>query len=150
MRRFTFRLETVLRIREQERDERKRELEQAYAARDILLRQRDALEAERQHLGAALRESLQQGSIDADQMLAWRRYEAVLNAQREYLTKQLSAIEGEIEKRQLALMEANREVRILEVLRDKQRTAHEKQERAREGKKLDEIANRRSHGLREP
>lgn len=149
MRKFTFRLETVLKIREQEREDRKRDLQQAYAARDILSQQQSALEMERQNLGAILRKSLLQGNIDADQMLACRRYETVLNAQREYLAQQLAAIDAEIEKRQQALVEANRAVRILELLREKQRAAHEKQEESREIKKLDEIGSRKLRNLHE-
>jgi len=145
MRKFTFRLETVLQLREQERDERKRELQQALMARDIVSQQQTNLEMERQNLSMTLRTSLSQGKIDADQMLAWRRYETVLNAQLDYLVKQLAAIDTEIEKRQQALMEANRAVRILELLREKQRVAHEKRELSHEIKQLDELANRRFH-----
>lgn len=145
MRKFNFRLETVLQLREQERDERKRELQQALTARDIVCQQQAILERERQNLSTALRASLLQGNIDADQMLAWRRYETVLSAQQDYVAKQLAAIDTEIEKRQQALMEANRAVRILELLREKQRAAHEKRERSHEMKQLDELANRRFH-----
>jgi len=145
MRKFTFRLQTVLQLREQERDERKRELQQALTARDIVSQQQAILEKERQNLSMALRTSLLQGKIDADQMLAWRRYETVLSAQQDYVAKQLAAIDTEIEKRQQALMEANRAVRILELLREKQRAAYEKRERSHEMKQLDELANRRFH-----
>jgi flagellar export protein FliJ len=149
MRQFTFRLETVLKLREQEREDRKRDLQQAYAARDILSQQQNALEMERKNLDATLRKSLLQGNIDADHMLACRRYETVLNAQRDYLVQQLAAIDAEIEKRQQALVEANRAVRILELLREKQRADHEKHEKSREIKELDEIGNRKSRNLHE-
>ncbi|MGQ9504033.1 MAG: flagellar export protein FliJ [Thermogutta sp.] len=150
MRKFTFRLATILKLREQEREERKRDLQQAYAAREILFQQQSALAIERQNLSETLRKSLLQGNIDADQMLACRRYETVLNAQRDYLSQQMSVIDKEIEKRQQALVEANRAVRILELLREKQRIAHEKEEATREIKALDEIGNRKSRDLYEP
>lgn len=139
---FHFRLAAVLRIREQERDEKRQELVQAVTARDILDQHREKLEEERRVLGEALRQSLAQGKIDADQMLAWRRYEMLLNAQREQVQRQIEGVEQEIEKRQAALSEANRAVKALELLRDRQMEEFNRGERRKEMKRLDEMAAR--------
>lgn len=139
---FHFRLAAVLRIREQERDEKRQELIQAVTARDILEQHRQGLEEERRILGKKLRRSLAQGKIDADQMLAWRRYEMLLNVQREQVQKQIEAVEQEIEKRQAVLREANRAVKALELLRDRQMQEFNRAERRKEMKRLDETAAR--------
>lgn len=139
---FHFRLAAVLRIREQERDEKRQELIQAVTARDILEQHRQGLEEERRILGKKLRRSLAQGKIDADQMLAWRRYEMLLNVQREQVQKQIEAVEQEIEKRQAVLREANRAVKALELLRDRQIQEFNRAERRKEMKRLDETAAR--------
>lgn len=139
---FHFRLAAVLRIREQERDEKRQELIQAVTARDILEQHRQGLEEERRILGEKLRQSLAQGKIDADQMLAWRRYEMLLNVQREQVQKQIETVEQEIEKRQAVLREANRAVKALELLRDRQMEEFNRAERRKEMKRLDETAAR--------
>ena len=53
-------------------------------------------------------------------------------------------MQGEIERRRLVLAEANREVRVLEILRDKQAAQHRQEEERREMKRLDEVAQQQA------
>jgi flagellar export protein FliJ len=49
-----------------------------------------------------------------------------------------------MEHRRVALAEANREVRVLEKLRDRQHERHRQEENRQEIKELDEVAGRRA------
>jgi flagellar export protein FliJ len=63
-----------------------------------------------------------------------------LEAQRLQVVRQRETVQGEIERRRQVLAEANRELRVLENLRDKQAGQHRQQEERREMKRLDEVA----------
>jgi len=143
---FRFRLATLLRLRELARDERRAELAQAYRAKDLLEEQERAIE---QHL-ASLREIARQacapGEIDVDRLLETRRFETVLLAQRQDIRHKQQMIDAEVERRRLALVEANREVQVLENLRGRQYERHRAEENRREIKQLDEIAQQRAVG----
>ena len=54
------------------------------------------------------------------------------------------AVQTEIEQRRRAVVDANREVRVLETLREKQLDQHRRDENRREIRQLDETAGRRA------
>ena len=62
---------------------------------------------------------------------------------RQELSQQEKAVAAEIEKRREALAEANREVRVLEKLKEKQHHRYQQEENRREIKLLDEAAGQR-------
>jgi flagellar export protein FliJ len=140
MPRFQFRLATLLRLRELARDERRALLAEA-------LRLADQVRA-RQQETTALVESTRKlqrpsaGAIDVDGLLNATRYELVLRAELQQLEMQQATIGVEIEKRRQALIEADREVRSLERLRETQQERHLAEEEERARKELDEIAVR--------
>lgn len=141
MAQFQFRLATLLRLREVAREERRSQLAEA-------LRLVDQLRSRQQEIEELVRETkhLQTpaaGGLDADRLLNATRYELVLRAEQRALQMQEAALAGEVEKRREALVAANREVRALELLRDKQKEAYLAQEDGRARKELDEIAVRR-------
>lgn len=140
---FHFRLEPLLRLREQQRDQRREQLAEALAAEDHLLRQKEQLVLEQGRLRERLKTLTERGELDVDSVLAWRRYEMILAAQQNYLEKQIGMLREEIERRREALLEANRDVRILEILRDKQREDFRKVQEKKTIKTIDEIAGRR-------
>lgn len=140
MAKFRFRLTTLLRLREQARDERRARLAEAYAADQKLAARRDDLEKElfglkRQQRGPA-------GSLNIDLMLAADRYEVMLKSEQQVIEKQRSMLNEEIEKRRAALLAADREVRVVELLREKLQNRHQQEEAARAVKQLDELAGR--------
>lgn len=53
-------------------------------------------------------------------------------------------MQGEIERRRQVLAEANRDLRVLENLRDKQAGQHRQQEERREMKRIDEVAQQQA------
>ena len=58
------------------------------------------------------------------------------------LTEKHEAVRAEVDRRRQALVEANRSVRVLELLRDRQLEQHREREKLRQIKELDEVANR--------
>lgn len=132
---------TVLRLREAARDERRRHLAEALEAERMLERQRDEVEAQMRDLATTIRES-STGSLDVDQMLSRDRYQLLLKGHREVLRQQSGRLSDEIARRREALVHADREVRVLERLREVQHEAHRQEEERRELAALDEAAAR--------
>ncbi|HVX11042.1 MAG TPA: flagellar export protein FliJ [Pirellulales bacterium] len=144
MARFQFRLATLLRLRELARDERRMQLAEALTLIDQLRvrsRQIDDLLRETHRLQAP-----PVGPLDADRLLNATRYELVLRAEQRALQLQEASLVSEVEKRRQALVAADRDVRSLELLREKQQERHAQEEEERGRKELDEIAVRRYAG----
>lgn len=146
MAKFTFRLATLLRLREAFRDERQVALTEAYHADDVLRQHQEELAAEITGLKGACREAIAPGQVDVDNLLNAHRYEITLRAAGAQLAHRREQIGAEIERRRQALVEANRDVRVLEKLRERQAERHRDEEAHREIKLLDEVASRRPSG----
>ncbi len=144
MAKFKFRLATLLRLREVARDERRADLAQAYHADEIIAEQEQQLGNELKAIIQRGREVAGPGTLDVDRLLETRRYEVLLKANREHLGQQRETLQTEIERRRLIVVEANREVRVLEELEAKQRERHREEEGRKEVKMLDEMAQRRT------
>ena len=141
---FRFRLATFLRLREATRDERKAELAKAYRADAILAGREDDMQQEMRTLQQRQRKEVAPGAIDVDSLLGAQRYELQLRGQLAQLAHQRQLLAGEISRRQQALVEANREVRVLEKLRDKLAQRHRDEENYRQQRQLDETAQQRA------
>lgn len=141
MAKFKFRLSTLLRIRESTRDERRAELAQAYQAEEIVAGEQDRIKGELAALEVDSRRAALPGAIDVDQLLETRRYRLLLDAQKQHVAGQRDTVGAEVERRRQNLVEANREVRVLEELREKQHVRHRKEEDRLETKQLDEVAS---------
>jgi flagellar FliJ protein len=144
MAQFQFRLATLLRIRELARDERRTYLAEA-------LRRVDELRAKCAEIDHLLHDTqrLQAppgGELNVDRLLNATRYELVLRAEQRSLKLQEAALAGEVEKRRQALVAANRDVRSLELLREKQTQRQREQEEDWARKEIDEVAVRRYVG----
>lgn len=137
---FHFRLETLLRLRMAERDERRADLAKALRAEGMLLRELRQIELEQLQARAKVREQSTPGTADVDGLLQTNRYQLVLKAQRGQLEGQLVQVRAELERRRQALLEADRGVRVLEKLRERQLAAHRDREARLEIKVLDEVA----------
>ncbi|HID75733.1 MAG TPA: flagellar export protein FliJ [Planctomycetaceae bacterium] len=144
MTRFRFQLDTLLRLRRSERDERRAALAQAYRAEEILEHQRRQLEEALQQLGRQCRQAAGPGPVDVERLLDARRYEVVLRSQADQLAQQRRAVEEEIDQRRRALVEADRAVRVLEKLKQRGYERFRREENRREIRLLDEMASRRT------
>jgi len=144
MAKFHFRLATLLRLREAARDERRTVLAEAYRADDVLRQQQELLAAELNGLKGSCRQAVGPGTVDIDKLLAAQRYEIALRAEQMQLGRQREMIGAEIERRREALVQANRDVRVLEKLRERQAERHRDELVHREIRELDEVAGRRA------
>jgi flagellar protein FliJ len=137
---FRFRLETLLRLRRAQRDQRRADLAKAIRAEEML-RAQDRSVAQQQNQAAQRGRQLKSpGAADVDALLHAHRYELVLTAQRRQLATQIAQVQAEAERRRQLLVEADRELRVLEKLRERQAVAHRLKETRLEAKQLDEIA----------
>ncbi len=144
MAKFKFRLATYLRLREALRDERRSHLAQAYRAEEVIVQEERRLEAESTAMAAKVRDFARPGEIDVDRLADAQRYQIVLRAQQQHVASQRALVKTEIQRRHQALVEANRDVQVLEKLRSRQSDQHRYQENRREIAHLDEIGQRRT------
>jgi flagellar FliJ protein len=135
---FHFRLETLLRLRLVDRDQRRADLAKALRAEDTLRKQAADLAEEQQATSELSRKLSLPGAGDIDRLLASHRYELVLRGRSKQLASQIEQVQAEVERRRLVLVEADRQVRVLEKLRENKAAAYQTDELRREQKMLDE------------
>jgi flagellar protein FliJ len=143
MARFRFRLQTLRRLREMHRDEQRGRLATAFEAERILAEQRCQVAGELVALNESRRKLIQLGSLDVNQLLASQRYQLTLEAQSRTLAEQAEKLAAEVDRRRQALVEADREVRVLDKLEDRQRRQYKEAAARAETKTLDEVASTR-------
>ena len=143
---FRFRFDSILRLREADRRQRRAELAEAFRAETLLTQQGEQIEREILEMKQRARVATAPGRVDIDQLLESQRYELILQSQSRLLAQRGRQLQEEIEKRREALVEADRAVRLLEKLRDQRLSQHVEQELKLEQKELDEIAQRPSPG----
>ncbi len=143
MTRRPFRLATLKRLREAERDRRRSDLADALAAEQLLCEKIDRLSHEASAWQRQVRHA-GSGRLDVDQLAQANRYRWLMTAQRQQLLSQRERLQAEIERRRAALVEADRELKAVEKL--EQRHQHDEQTwlLRQEQKTLDEIGNRLS------
>jgi flagellar protein FliJ len=81
--------------------------------------------------------------LDVNRLLEAQRYELLLKSRGEELTKQSALLAAEIERRRQALVEADRDVRVLELLDERHRREDARRQLRLETKQLDETALQR-------
>jgi len=147
--RYKFRLEAVRKVRSARRDERRGGLADAFRAEEVLAKQRAALAAEQAELRGLQRSAAAERYLDVNRLLEAQQYETVLRARQQELARQETLLTIETERRRKALVEAEREVRALELLDGRHRDAHRRRQRRSDIKELDEVAAaRRLRGRR--
>jgi flagellar protein FliJ len=140
MSQFHFRLATLLRLRESARDECRVLLAEAQRAYRDLQNRLASLAARQARLQDECRRAAGPGEVDVVRLVEAQQYAAVLWAEEAELEQQRLALAAEIDRRRQALVEADREVRTLEKLRENQFQTHRRDEVRQEGKRLDEAA----------
>jgi flagellar FliJ protein len=137
---FHFRLATLLRLREADRDERRAQLSDAQQAEAIVagrIREMDREIAAIRQLGQL---AAAPGKVDVDQLLDMQRYEIQLKIERTATEDQRQKVAQEVERRLERAIAADREVRILEKLRESQLVKHRSEEEKVDQKRFDELA----------
>jgi flagellar protein FliJ len=140
MAKYKFRLETLQKVREARRDQQRASLAEAYRAEQILAENREQLAAEERVLREMQRAVASQRHLDVNRLLEAQRYDLLLKAQDQELAKQAILLAAETERRRQILIEADRDVRALELLDERHRRAHVREEQRAETKRLDEAA----------
>jgi flagellar FliJ protein len=137
---YKFRLETLLRLRIAERDQRRADLAKALRAEEMLRAEDQAVERQQAAAAEESRRLKSPGSADVDALLQTHRFELALTTQRRTLASQIAQVQAEAERRRLALVEADRQVRVLEKLRARQAAAHRRESERLDVKQFDELA----------
>jgi flagellar protein FliJ len=141
MAKYRFRLETIEKLRVIRRDQQRVALAEALRAEQVLIERRADIQNEQAALRTMQRAASAQHHVDVNRLLDAQRYELVLNVRKLELTNQQALLSTEIERRRRALVEADREVRVLELLDERQRQAHRREMSRLETRQLDEIAS---------
>jgi flagellar export protein FliJ len=140
---FRFRLETLKKIRESTRDERRRHLLEAQQAHDTLQTRLDELRNDLVGAKQLTSQTLSGGTVNVDRLLDDQRYELVLLAEQQMIRQQSKSVAEEIDRRRQTLVAADREVRVLERLRETQKERHDAETALREQQVIDEAATLR-------
>src|SRR5438552_3364973 len=140
---FRFRLATLQKLREALRDQRRSALAEAQHALDLLDEQLARVAAELDDLRRKYAAAARPGRVEVDPLVEAQRYELVLRGERQRFEQQRETIQAEVERRREALVAADREVKVLDKLREKQELRHRREDEQREMKRIDEVAGRR-------
>ncbi|MBI3838465.1 MAG: flagellar export protein FliJ [Planctomycetia bacterium] len=145
MARFQFRFKALLDVREATRDERRVQLAEIQAEDRKLKERRAGLERELGDHQELLRCRTSPGPLDIDRLVTAHRYDLVLRCELQALAEHERKFATEIERRREALVAADREVRVLEKLCERQHEQFRQQQALVETKQLDEAAARAMH-----
>jgi flagellar protein FliJ len=137
---FHFRLATLLRLREADRDERRAQLADAQQAEAIVAARVSEIDQEIGIIRLLGQRATAPGKVDVDQLLDMQRYDAQLKLERMAAEDQREKIHQEVERRLERAVAADREVKILEKLRESQQSRHRIDEEKTEQKRFDELA----------
>ena len=140
---FKFRLEPLMKLREAERDRCRESLAEAYRAEQILLDRQTAIRQQIEETRELSRCQSQPGAIEVDGLLDTHRYELGLTTELQHLVAQQGQVREEVERRREALIAADREVRVLEKLREREEDRFRHEQERLEIREQDEIALQR-------
>jgi flagellar export protein FliJ len=142
MRAQPFRLSSLLRVRRAERDQRQLQLGEALAERLELDARRGTLERQLDEQRSRMRAVAGTGRLDLADVAAGDRYMTDLRARLAQLAEHQQDLSLEIDRRRQALVEADRQLRVLENLHKRQQAEHRREQSLVERKLLDEAALR--------
>jgi flagellar export protein FliJ len=137
---FRFRLLSIQRLRERERDQAAQALQQAQLAKQKLLDQISQLESENQQQVAA-RSQASTGVVDVQRVIDTQRYQLTLLERVRFIQGNVKLIDEEIEKRRAKLVVCEQGVRALEKLEEHGRENWINEQSARSQSRLDEWAS---------
>jgi len=141
---FRFRLQPLQKIRENVRSERQVELAKALEAEAIIREKLEGVNHEIKTTKEEGRRLATGGEVNVDHLIGLRRHEAFLLAQKTVIEEHLEKLLAEVERRRQAVIEADKEVRVLEKLHEKLKDRYDSALEAKETVAFDEIASVRS------
>ncbi len=139
---FLFRFAAILQLRCRQRDEAGAAVGQANEAIRRIDQQREEIEQERQSVRQGASDQ-RVGGVSVDALLAAGRYDLQLQAQSQTLGDTRAKLVQELERRQMALVAAEAEVKRFERLEEKDRENYLAETLRREQAEADDAAGRR-------
>lgn len=143
MAKYKFRLATLQKVREAQRTQQLQALADAFRAEEVIALSRAALAADAIALRDMRRSASEGKYLDVNRLIESQRYDLLLKARDQELAKQAVLLAAETERRRQQLVEADREVRVLDRLDERHREEHKRRQQRREWKQLDEAASNR-------
>ena len=140
---FHFRLSTLLSLRQSVRDQCRVRLAEARRADAEIESRLAELRAEQVRTEGEHRRAAGPGEVRLDQLAEAGRYVATLRARQAELRQRRETLAVEIQRRRVALLDADRDVRSLEKLRDRDQQQHRTETGRREARQLDEVVSGR-------
>jgi len=129
-REFVFRLESLRRLRERERDECRQALALIEREDDAILVRQSELKRRQEETVQQTRDATGLGIVDLDRLIAANNYRQAIAAEHATLVRQRRELVDQIERQREATLAAERRTKMLEILKDKQRLRrHEQNER---------------------
>jgi flagellar FliJ protein len=144
MARFVFKLEGVLRHRERIEQNRQRDLAVVHAEMVKLQGELRAFNSEVQRNISAVRTQLV-GKLDMSYLAAHRRYMLGMQRKVHDLAQRMAAQQQKVDEARRALIEATRQKKILEKLRERQEIRWRGEQNRREASALDELTTQLSY-----
>jgi flagellar FliJ protein len=144
MRAFRFRLATLKRLREQARELAQRELGRAEQRRSEVDVQNQQVKTEFGELEIHMRKAMNRKQVDVDRVMDGHRHQLSLEAHLAELDRAMTEANQEVARCRSKLIEADREVKVLEKLHERQLAEHARQITQHEAKQLDEVATTRA------
>jgi flagellar export protein FliJ len=142
MARFRFRLQSLLQLRDADRQQRLGELAESLASERMCQQARRAVDGQRTTQRNAARHAAGRVTVDVDRLQAASEYDASLRERAAELARKQHELDAEIAERQRALAVADGHVRVLEKLRERQLQDFARQQVLAEINELDEAALR--------
>ena len=140
MAKYAFRLKAVEKVRAARRDQSRAALADAFRAEQVLAENQADVTKEQAELQDLQRTAASGQYLDITRLIDAQQYSLVLRARQQELARHEAMLEVETERRRLALVEAERDVRVMELLDKRHRIAHQRREQRLETKQIDEIA----------
>lgn len=137
---YRFRLHSIMRLRERERDRAAQSLQQAMLAKQKLHDQIVEIENESQQQ-VATRSQASTGLVDIQRLIDAQRYQLTLRESILGLQANIDLVAGEIEKRRARLVLCEQDVKALEKLEESGREAWAAEQASRSQSRLDEFAS---------
>lgn len=144
MSRFNFRLTSLLKLRVHTREARQTDLAAALRRLKLAESARSEVQDEQGRLETHMRTSKRGQTIDVDRMLDGHRYQIALATRVAELSRAIGEAQQEVERCRQKLVEADRDVKVLEKLHDQQLDEHRRNLEQHEMKQLDETAVQRA------
>ncbi len=143
---FRFRLAAPLRAREAARDERRVLLAEAESTARTIGQRQEAVELELVALERMRQAATGPGTLDVARLVQLQNFAAGLRRELETLAAQAAEAAVVVDRRRAELQAADRDVKTLEKLRERQVDRHRQQQATREAAQLDEIATKLAQG----